>query len=347
MDSDKQHTFLNVLPSLIFGLGLVVFLAISFVLYHRQMTARRKRELETMDLYLYVHPDITLEQYYTKQIPVRNRIKLMTNTHLDKPDELRLILVTEHKLSTSTLKAKKSSNLRGDVQPYVAACTQHNDDDVNDGKNKMERYIRNTEKFKMKDTKVEDNVNSEQENEDSLNTFKNGKHKRRNKKRRKKLQQLLLSSVSKGGAFQPKIELLNHTKPKPKRDSTYIARDDFNATYKNNLSNLDQVSDVFANQVTNGEADVDDLTNSYYDDIGVSFEQIKRQKSMRIRKAETLQEPENLLMIKKPDNAQNAFYDQLTMKEESKKQYKELIHRDSRGNLTLLSRSLPHLENDI
>ena len=290
-----------------------------------------------MDYYLYAYPDISLEQYQTKQMPVRNSLKLMTNTHLHEVDELRLIMVTEHNSSVNKLKTKKSSKFRGNRRRKAVP----GNGEESDFAGKIDKHKINTEIFKLMDTtEIEDMGKSEIRRTDIVNTRKNGKQKRRDKKRRKYLKELAIFSVSKEGDVKPKVDLNENKNCNPKRNSTIIQRDNSNVICKDRTLYDDFTSEA------NEEFILEDLANSYYEDVGLSFKQIERQKSKIVRSAETIKEPENVLMIKKPENAQNAFYDQLTMKEDPKKRHKELMHRDSRGNLTLLSRSLPHLESD-
>ena len=332
MNSGKHHTFLNILPSLVFGLGLVAFLVISFVLYHRRLIALRKRDLETMDIYLYVHPDVTIDQYRKEKIPTRNRVKLMTNTHIDEVDELRLFQTTEQIMSPKQNKLPKVTT--GKAWRNSALCAEGKEDLNEDlfRKGKYNSVV--IEKSKHNNTQVKDTAETDIENVDTLITSKTGKNKRRNKKRRKYLQNLQHNSVTEEVALHSTTDLLSLTNSDFKRDTRNEIK-----SIQGTSSSLDEKAD--------GTGPADYSANAYYADVGVAFSQIKRQKSMRIQKAETLEDPGNVLMINKPKNVQNAFYDKLTMKQDKKKHYKELVHRDPKGNLTHLSRSLPHLESDL
>ena len=78
--------------------------------------------------------------------------------------------------------------------------------------------------------------------------------------------------------------------------------------------------------------------NDYYVDVGIPKPKVYAQRKRRVSSTST--SADSMTVSTKP----NAFYDRLTLRENGKTDYKELVHRDSTGNVNFHARSLPCLD---
>lgn len=347
MEIDQHHTFLTALPTFIVGLGMIAFLMISFILFHRRLSSKRKRDLENMRFYLNIHPGVTPEQYQIGDIPIRNNLKVMTNTHLVVIDELKLSLLSEHRSCTNLNKTRpieskrKRQIKRKKNKPNVESFSQ---DNIVFDTDHYEKSEKNSANDRHKNV-----VKADLRSASITETNKGRELKGSRKKRRKFLKQLAWMSNSRNHSKESCVEpkQINY----PVRYCDVLVKQSLSNSRHSTDTNVVLEGDAYEfKNVENSYEIIADKGqgNSYYEDIGLPVNQEDRPQSKRFRKAETIREQENFLMIKKPEDiAQNALFDRMTMKQKPKKLYKELVHRDSHGNISFSARTLPHLETEF
>ena len=313
----KHRSFLTALPTIIVGLAMTIFLTVSYVLFKHRLWLKSKRDEDYMDYFLYTHPAISRQQYLMKDIPVRNQVTVMTNTHL--------------------------LDIRG------AFLAEASDNDTI-----MQGGMKTVRKKKCKNASDDDAIVAYLVDECELNgsktKFERNNCRKLRKKSKKKKRNFLKYLAEKAASISTDID------KKERTSKTYLM---YNAAYfpdehEEFLTRDCQISSGPCHSAMSETLFEDDMCqgtsyaeNSYYEDMGITPPQKERIRKKSDKKAEKLNETENIFKIKKSDTLKrNAFYDRLTLKQEPKKHYKELVHRDSRGNMSFEARSLPNLDNE-
>ena len=310
---DTSHSFLTILPALIAGLGMIIFLLISFILFKQRLRTKLRRDEENMDYYITNHPTITPKQYLIKDIPIRNKVKVMTNTHIsdiealfkceteiDTSNSLQLCMSDRKRKKGARKKRRKSSNADETITNLADECL----------------------------------MQFERRKGDRTNDVKMAKG---SKKKRRKFLKCLAKKQNSSIANETNNDKLDHVV----KDTVHWHKKDQDVLRSNITLNN---SYPFFEDLKQGTSTY--IENSYYEEVGLPVQQSTKHKILR--KAESMKEPDNIFKIKKADSLRNnALYDRVTCAQEPKKRYKELVHRDSHGNMTHLARRLPNLEDDF
>ena len=337
MTSDKtnRNPFLTAIPTLVVGTFMMVFLTVSFILYKRRLSLKRKRDTEYMRYYLYTHPGVSQEAYETRGIPIRNKVSVMTNTHFADINELLIVDRTEHenvhgKNGRTTSKRKKNRKHLSFKQAQADASFSN--------KSVTKANIETITNYVLDENgPAVDKMKSLQDNSKN--------QRKKSKKRKRKFLKFLAiegSSLLKDVGSKHTITELEDMRRTEKEKYVPTKQKRMKSKYECGADMNPFCEGGSAYQAPST------VENVYYEDLGLSVNHTKVSRNKNIRKAETIQETGNIFKLSKPDTVkQNAFYDRMTCVQEPKKRYKELVHRDSHGNILFQSRSLPQLDTDF
>lgn len=331
-NTSTQKPLLTAIPTLLVGTSMLIFLTVSFILYKRRLSLKRQRDTEYMRYYLYTHPGVSQEEYETKGIPIRNKVSVMTNTHFADINELFIMDRTEHENvegQNGRTKSKRKKNRKH------LSCKQ----------TQVDASFSNISETKAKTESITnyafgENVPVVNKMESLQDNSKNQRNK--SKKRKRKFLKFIGrkdSSLLKDVGSKDTIIELEEVRRTEKE--TYVP------IKQSRMKNKYESGNPFCEGGIAYQAPRT-VENVYYEDVVLSVNHTTVSRNKKIRKAETIQETGNILKLSKPDSVkQNAFYDRMTFVQEPKKRYKELVHRDSHGNIAIQCRSLPQLDTDF